>query len=213
MKKIIKAVVLAGAAGIFSANANAQTDTSKVEKVVLEKVGDSKSVEYSIKPDETREVAIIEVKSGATFIIKSSKQSPPEVKVDSSVAGSGTQTINNGGSSSTMGNVVVNTNSINSAPPDTSQAYANAPKIVLSAKTNWILKKDGKQIGNGTDALEFVYLGGRPVNVKYENDTIPMLEPGIYVVSVKCMQKTTCDDKISLMLTPGMLPDPANMGP
>lgn len=37
MKKIIKAFVLAGAASIFSVAANAQTDNSKVETVVLEK--------------------------------------------------------------------------------------------------------------------------------------------------------------------------------
>lgn len=213
MKKALKALVLIGAAGIFSFAANAQTDNSKIEKVVLEEAGDSKTVEYSIKPEETKEVAIIEVKSGGTFVIKSSKQSPPEVKVDSSVANSGTQTINSGGSGSTMGSVIVNTNSINSATPDTSQAYANAPKTSLSAKTNWILKKDGRQIGNGTDALEYVFLGGRPVNVKYESDAVPMLEPGIYTVAVKCVQKTACEDKLTLTLTAGMLPDPANMGP
>lgn len=190
---IVPALFIFGgaAAGNFSIAANAQTGNSTPETVVLEKMSDTKMVEYSLKPGETKEIAVIDSKIGNHIFIKSSQQGVPS---ENSAAKSGTTP------------VVINSSVI------TTEQYG---LVKVQAKTNWTLKKDGKEAATGNDSYEYgtTTANTAKLNLKFNADSTSFLPPGMYVVSIKCVQDKPCEDKLTIGYTSGSTPDAANLEP
>lgn len=178
-------------AGIFSIEVNAQTNNSKIETVVLEKMGETKTVEYSLAPGETREIAVIDSKTGNQIFIKSSQQGVPS---ENSAAKTGTTP------------QVINSSVI------TTEQYGF---VKVPAKTNWMLKKDGKEAATGNDSYEYgtTTANTAKLNLKFNADSTSFLSPGMYVVSIKCVQDKPCEDKLTIGYTGGQVPDAANLEP
>jgi len=192
--QIMSALFIFGgaAAGFFSIAANAQTDNSKLETVVLEKMSDTKTVEYSLKPGETKEIAVIDSKTSNHILIKSSQQGVPSEK--SAAAQTGTTP------------AVINSSVI------TTERWG---LVKVQAKTNWTLKKDGKEAAAGSDAYEYGTTTANTTryNTKFNADTTPVLPPGTYIVLIKCVQDKPCEDKLTIGYTIGHAPDAANLEP
>lgn len=191
MKKIVKAFILAAAAGIFSVAANAQTDDSKIETVKLEKLGEMKTVEYSIKPGESRDIAIVDSKISQHLFIKSSQQGVPSENA----------------SKTPTTPAVINSSTI---------SMERTSLVKVQAKTNWTLKKDGKETATGNDAHEYTSstANSNKYNMKFYADTTQVLSPGMYVISIKCVQDKPCGDKLTVGYTLlGSAPDPTNLEP
>ncbi|MGI8494188.1 MAG: hypothetical protein ACR2L1_02595 [Pyrinomonadaceae bacterium] len=191
MKKITKAFVLAAAAGIFSVTANAQTDNSKIETIVLEKMGETKTIEYSLKPGETQEIAVVDSKAAHHLLIKSSQQGVPS---ENPAAKTGSMPS------------VINSSTI------TTERWG---LVKVQAKTNWTLKKDGKETAAGSDAYEYGTTTANTTrhNTKFAADTTQILPPGTYVISIKCVQDKPCEDKLTVAYTLGPAPDALNLEP
>lgn len=177
-------------AGIFSIEVNAQTNNSKIETVVLEKMGETKTVEYSLAPSETKEIAVIDSKTGNQILIKSSQQGVPSE--NSTNTGTTPQVINS--------SVI------------TTERYG---LVKVPAKTNWTLKKNGKEAATGSDSYEYGTSTANTAkyNLKFDADTTPVLPPGRYVVSIKCVQDKPCEDKLTIGYTGGQVPDANNLEP
>ena len=178
-------------AGIFSIEVNAQTNNSKIETVVLEKMGEMKTVEYSLAPGETKEIAVIDSKTGNHIFIKSSQQGVPS---ENSSAKTGTTP------------QVINSSVI------TTEQYG---LVKVPAKTNWMLKKDGKDAASGSDAYEYgtTTANTARLNTKFDADTTPVLPPGTYILSIKCVRDKPCEDKLTVGYVISVAPDAANLEP
>ncbi len=185
--------IFGGAAtGNFSIAANAQTDNSKLETVRLEKMGETKTVEYSLNPGETREIAVIDSKTGNQILVKSSQQG---VDSESSTA------------------KFAKTPQVINSSVITTERYGF---VKVPAKTNWTLKKDGKEAAAGDDAYEHgtTTANAAKLNLKFNADSTSFLPPGMYIISIKCVQDKPCEDKLTIGYTSGgNVPDAANLDP
>lgn len=155
-----------------------------------------KTVEYSLKPGETKEIAIVDSKTGNKILVKSSQKGVPHI---SKVGGLEISASDNGFYSN--------------QPP---AANDDNGKRVVPAKTNWFIKKDGKDAASGNDAFEYTASKHHPerrYNLKYHADITLFLEPGTYFLSIKCVQEKPCEDKVEFGYSAGSTPDATNLEP